>query len=300
MLPDYLSEPILHSIIEQTLAEDLGTGDVTTLATIPETTMAHAHFVAKSTGILAGLLVAEYVFRHLDTSLDISWTKAEGQSVHPGEVIGHVQGLAHPILSAERLALNFMQRMSGIASLTHRMVQAVHPHPVKILDTRKTVPGLRLFDKWAVRMGGGHNHRIGLYDMILIKDNHIASAGGLRPAIEAAHRYRTNHVQALPIEVETTTLEQVKEVVSLNDTYPIDRVMLDNMTHFTDDGRFDTSLLQKSVAWIDGCIETEASGNVTEKTVAAIAATGVDAISSGALTHSVSALDISLQITLDP
>ena len=295
MFPPYLSEAQLHRIIEKALEEDLGAGDATTLATIPATTEAEAFFISKDTGIIAGLYVGEYSFRHLDTSLDISWRVSEGEGVVPGTVIGSVQGNAHAILSAERVALNFMQRMSGIATATHRMVQAALPHKAQILDTRKTVPGLRLLDKWAVKIGGGGNHRIGLYDMILIKDNHIASAGGIAEAIRAAKAYQASHPSALPIEIETTTLEEVDEVLAAGG---VDIIMLDNMTRFAEDGTLDTSLLQKAIARIDGRFQTEASGNVTESTVPAIAATGVDRISSGALTHTVKALDISLKAGL--
>lgn len=295
MFPDYLSESQLHRIIEQALLEDLGSGDVTTLSTIPKTTRAEAFFISKDTGIVAGLYVGEYAFRQLDTSLDIDWKVEDGDRVVPGTVIGSVKGLAHPILSAERVALNFMQRMGGIASATDRMVQAAKPHKAQILDTRKTVPGLRPLDKWAVETGGGMNHRIGLYDMILIKDNHIASAGGIAPAIRAANEFRASHPTPLRIEIETTTLDEVNEVLETGD---VDIIMLDNMTHYDESGRFDTSLLQQAVNLIAGRFETEASGNVTEETVPVIAATGVDRISSGALTHSVKALDISLKIGL--
>ena len=296
MLPTYLSESKLHQIIDYALQEDLGAGDVTTQSTISTTTQAEAYFVAKDTGIIAGLFVGEYTFRHLDTSLSIDWKVEEGDRVTPGTVIGTVQGFAHPILSAERVALNFMQRMSGIASATDRMVQAAHPHKARILDTRKTVPGLRPLDKWAVEIGGGSNHRIGLYDMILIKDNHIASAGGIAEAIRAANTFRDAHPAPLRIEIETTSLEEIEEVLTVGG---VDIIMLDNMTRFGDDGLFDTSLLQKAVNLINGRFETEASGNVTEDTVHSIAATGVDRISSGALTHSVKALDISLKIDLN-
>lgn len=295
MLPHYLSEAQLHRIIEQALEEDLGAGDVTTLSTIPTSTRAEAFFISKDTGVVAGLYVGEYAFRHLDTSLDIEWNVEDGERVVPGTVIGSVKGFAHPILSAERVALNFMQRMSGIASATDRMVQAALPHKAQILDTRKTVPGLRSLDKWAVETGGGANHRIGLYDMILIKDNHIASAGGIAAAIRAANAFRASHPTPLRIEIETTTLDEINEVIETGD---VDIIMLDNMTRYDENGEFDISLLKKAVELISGRYETEASGNVTEATVPAIAATGVDRISSGALTHSVKALDISLKIGL--
>ena len=296
MLPDYLSETTLNQIIEHALIEDLGEGDVTTRSTIPESTRAEAFFIAKESGILAGLFVGEYTFRHLDTSLEISWDVEDGQQVTKGTIFGRIAGMAHPILSAERVALNFMQRMSGIASATHRMVQKAAPYGTTILDTRKTVPGIRPIDKWAVQLGGGNNHRIGLYDRILIKDNHIAAAGGITHAIKAANSFKSQHHTPLKIEIETTTLAQVDDVLT---TGQVDIIMLDNMTRFNPDGTLDVSLLKQAVNRIDGRYETEASGNVTEDTVAVIAASGVDSISSGALTHSVKALDISLKIDLE-
>jgi nicotinate-nucleotide pyrophosphorylase (carboxylating) len=193
----------------------------------------------------------------------------------------------------ERLALNLMQRMSGIATATRAMAEAAGD--ATILDTRKTAPGLRLFDKWAVRLGGGTNHRVGLYDMFLIKDNHIAAAGGIRAAIDAAGRYRKTHAPDLAIEIETRTLDEVDEVLAIGG---VDRVLLDNMVEVGDNGLVDVTMLAEAVRRVGGAFETEASGNVTLATVPAIAATGVDFISSGALTHSVRALDISLKIDL--
>lgn len=293
--PSYLTETALHDIIAGAYREDLQTGDVTTLATIPLSTQAKARFLAKDSGILSGCTVAEYVFHSLDETVAIEWKKQDGDRVEKGDVFGEMQGPAHAILSAERIALNLMQRMSGIATATRRMVDAVASHRTKILDTRKTAPGLRLLDKWAVLAGGGQNHRIGLFDMIMIKDNHIAAAGGIRQAIEAAQTYRSLHAQPLRIEVETRTLDEVDEVLAVGG---IDVIMLDNMTTLDANGTLDTSMLERAVRRIDGRYETEASGNVTQATVAAIAATGVDAISSGALTHSVKALDISLKVEL--
>ena len=194
----------------------------------------------------------------------------------------------------ERLALNILQRMSGIASATRLMANAAKPYHARILDTRKTAPGLRVFDKWAVQLGGGENHRIGLFDMILIKDNHIAATGGIKQAISAAGLYRQTHAPRLQIEVEARTIEEVDAAVSAGG---IDRILLDNMVEVRE-GEIDTSKLQEAIRRIDGRVITEASGNVTLETVPAIAATGVDYISSGALTHSVKALDISLKITL--
>ncbi|MCH8146863.1 MAG: carboxylating nicotinate-nucleotide diphosphorylase [Planctomycetes bacterium] len=294
-LPRYLTLDALDALIDRALAEDVGTGDVTTRATVPPETQAEAHFLAKEDGVLAGLLVADRVFAALDETLETAWTKADGDTIAGGGAFGAVRGRARGILTAERLALNVLQRMSGIATVTRRMVEAARPHPARILDTRKTAPGLRLLDKWAVRLGGGENHRLGLYDMILIKDNHIAAVGGVRAAIEAAQRYRQNGDAPLSIEIETQTLDEVQAVM---ETGGVEVILLDNMVTVQPDGAIDTSLLQEAVALVDGRIATEASGNVTLATVPAIAATGVTYISCGALTHSVKALDLSLKIEL--
>ncbi len=293
-LPAYLKAPDLAAQIHLALDEDLGGGDVTTLATIPADTKASASFLAKESGTLAGLFVAQEVFHTLDDALEVFWSKADGDPVEKGEVFGTVVGAAHAILSGERLALNLMQRMSGIATATHHMVHAASPFGARILDTRKTAPGLRLLDKWAVKLGGGENHRIGLFDMILIKDNHIAAAGSIELAIVAAQQFRTANNPNLEIEVETRTLDEVARAL---ETGGIDRLLLDNMV-VVDGKAIDTSMLEAAVSLVGGRYATEASGNVTLKTVPAIAATGVDFISSGALTHSVKALDISLKIAL--
>jgi nicotinate-nucleotide pyrophosphorylase (carboxylating) len=283
----------IDALIERALAEDVGAGDVTTLATVPAGQRASAYFLAKEDGVLAGLAVAERVFATLDPQVKPAWTHADGDAVTAGTRFGTVEGAARPILTGERLALNLMQRMSGIATATRRMAEAAGE--ATVLDTRKTAPGLRVVDKWAVRLGGGTNHRTGLYDMFLIKDNHIAAAGGVRAAIEAARAYRAERAPELQIEVETRTLAEVDAVLEVGG---VDRVLLDNMVDLADDGRVDVSVLAEAVRRIGGRIETEASGNVTLATVPAIAATGVDFISSGALTHSVRALDISLKIAL--
>lgn len=291
-----MSTPALGTIddlIARALAEDVGPGDVTTLATVPVDQRAAATFLAKEDGVLAGLAVAERVFAALDERVTLTWSVADGDTVESGTRFGTVEGPARAILTGERLALNLMQRMSGIASATRRYVDAAAG--ATILDTRKTAPGLRAFDKWAVRLGGARNHRTGLYDMILVKDNHIAAAGGLRAAVEAAQAYRAAHDASLEIEVEARTLEEVDELLAAGG---VDRVLLDNMVRLHDDGFVDTSTLGEAVRRVGGRIETEASGNVTLATVPAIAATGVDFISSGALTHSVRALDLSLKIAL--
>ena len=295
VLPPYLTLDALDALIERALAEDVGTGDVTTRATVRPETQAEARFLAKEDGVLAGRLVADRVFAAVDKTLETSWTKADGGTIAGGGTFGAVRGPARGILTAERLALNVLQRMSGIATVTRRTVEAARPHAARILDTRKTAPGLRLLDKWAVRLGGGENHRLGLYDMILIKDNHIAAVGGVRAAIEAAQRYRQNGDAPLSIEIETRTLDEVQAVV---ETDGVEVILLDNMVTVQPDGAIDTSLLQEAVALVDGRMATEASGNVTLATVPAIAATGVTYISCGALTHSVKAMDLSLKIEL--
>ena len=295
MLPPYLTDEALTDLIERALAEDVGAGDVTTLATVPEETTARGRFLAKAEGVLAGCLVADRVFNALDEQLAVSWSHSDGEQVAPGVLLGTVKGPARSMLTAERLVLNLMQRMSGIATATWRMQAAARPHGARILDTRKTAPGLRRLDKWAVRIGGGANHRLGLFDQILIKDNHIVAAGGLRPALRAAKEFQHRHEQDLPIEVETTTLEEVRAALEEGG---VDVILLDNMAGYRDDGAFSTDQLQEAVTFVDGRVQTEASGNVTLDTVPDIAATGVDFISSGALTHSVQALDISLNIEL--
>ncbi|MEM1093733.1 MAG: carboxylating nicotinate-nucleotide diphosphorylase [Bacteroidota bacterium] len=294
-LPDYLTLIDLDALIVRALAEDVGAGDVTTLATIPEETQATAQFLVKASGTLAGCFVAERVFAQVDPEVSVTWTARDGDAVAAGAVIGRTSGPARSLLIGERLALNLMQRMSGIATATRHMVEAAKPHTPHILDTRKTVPGLRGLDKWAVKLGGGTNHRIGLYDRILIKDNHIAARGSIAEAIRAANIYRQQYAPDVLIEIEARTLDEVEQVIATGD---VEIVLFDNMVHVRDDGTVDTSVLREAVQRIGGRFQTEASGNVTLDTVPAIAATGVDAISSGALTHSVRALDISLKITL--
>lgn len=294
-LPPYLTDDALDALLDAALAEDVGPGDVTTEATIPPGTQATAQFLAKANGVLAGLYLTERVFARVDARLRVQWFQDDGDSVAYGTVFGTVDGPARSLLTAERLALNLLQRMSGIATATRRMQDAALPHPARILDTRKTAPGLRLLDKWAVRLGGGTNHRIGLYDRILIKDNHIAACGGIPQAVEAALQYRQAHNPDLRIEVEARTLDEVRQALG---TGGVDILLLDNMAHTNAQGYVDTSLLENALDMIQGRVVTEASGNVTLATVPAIAATGVDYISSGALTHSVTALDLSLKIKL--
>ena len=285
--------PHVDDLLRHALAEDIGSGDVTSLATVPADRLANARFVAKEEGVLAGLAVARRVFELLDERLDVRFSLADGSRVRVHTTFGTLAGPAHAILAGERLALNFMQRMSGIATASRAFAEAARP--AIVLDTRKTAPGLRSLDKWAVRLGGATNHRAGLYDMVLIKDNHIAAAGGVRQAVEAALAFRRQRGADVLIEVEASDLEQVEEILQVGS---VDRILLDNMVRVHDDGFVDVGLLHEAVRRVGGSVETEASGNVTLGTVGAIAATGVTFVSVGALTHSVRALDISLKIDL--
>jgi len=271
----------IRRIVRLALAEDVGSGDVTSNAIIPSSTHLAGRFMVKASGIVAGLDVAGAVFVHVDPGITYTPLAEEGSAVSPGDVVATVEGYGPGILVAERTALNFLQRMSGIATRTHQYVEAVRGTRARILDTRKTAPGLRVLDKLAVRRGGGANHRTGLYDMVLIKDNHIEAAGGITPAV---HRVR-ERVHDLAIEVEVETLDQLDEALGL----VVDRIMLDNMP---------LDVMREAVRRTAGRVELEASGGITLDTVADVAATGVDYISVGELTHSVRALDISLEIEL--
>lgn len=292
-----MSELEIRDIVARAFKEDVRDGDVTTLATISKTSSMTAKFLVKADGVVAGFRVAELVFEEMDPELKVQWFVKEGSEVKKGTYIGSVSGATASIVTAERLALNLMQRMSGIATATHAMVKAVGSGHTKILDTRKTMPNLRVLDKLAHRIGGGTSHRAGLYDMVMIKDNHVSAAGGVKQAVEAVHAYLKETGRQVPIEVETRTFDEVKTVVALHKAgTKVDRIMLDNMVTVGDDGSIDCTRLEQALAIIDKTIPTEASGNVTLATVGTIAKTGVDYISSGSLTHSVTALDISLKI----
>lgn len=295
MIPDYVDASFLDDHIRLSLREDAGAGDVTSRATIEAGSKASATFLSKANGIVAGCELASLVFSIVDDGIECAWTVADGDRVSSGQTLGHVSGHARSILLAERLVLNYMQRMSGIASATRAMVDAVAGTGALILDTRKTAPGLRKLDKWAVALGGGTNHRFGLYDLILIKDNHIAASGGIEQALRLADDFRKSENRDLEIEIEAKTIAQVRTILA---TGLADIIMLDNMAVPDDTGSLDTSMLEEALAIIDRKVRTEASGNVTLETVGTIAQTGVDAISSGALTHSVRALDISLNIEI--
>ncbi|KAK7273809.1 hypothetical protein RIF29_14872 [Crotalaria pallida] len=287
----------LKGIIKLALAEDVGDqGDVTCMATIPSDMEVEAYFLAKEDGIVAGIALAEMIFHEVDPSLKVEWSINDGDFIHKGLQFGKVHGRAHNIIIAERVVLNFMQRMSGIATLTKAMADAARP--AYILETRKTAPGLRLLDKWAVLIGGGRNHRMGLFDMVMIKDNHITTAGGVTNAIRAVDLYLEQKNLQMEVEVETRTLEEVKEVLhyASQTKTSLTRIMLDNMVMPLPNGDVDISMLKDAVQLVNGRFETEASGNVTLDTVHKIGQSGVTYISSGSLTHSVKALDISLKI----
>ena len=274
-LPGIILEPLVRTALQ----EDLGrAGDITTNAIVPADQKGRANFVAHQDGVLAGLDLARLAFLLTDTSLLFQVNRQDGEVVKTGDVIAVVEGPQRGILTAERTALNFLCHLSGIATVTRSLVEAIKPHKAHLSCTRKTTPGLRAIEKYAVRAGGGVNHRFGLDDAVLIKDNHVAAAGGVRPAVMKAHA-AVGHL--VKVELEVDTLAQLQEALDL----PIDAVLLDNM---------DAVTLAKAVKLVGGRFTTEASGHVTSANIASIAATGVDVISSGWITHSAPALDIGL------
>lgn len=266
-------------VVERALAEDLGDrGDLTSEAVIPRGAVSHGNIVARAEGVVAGLEVAGYVFARVDPSVEFAATAADGDRVGVGDVVAMVVGPSRSILTAERTALNLLGRMSGVATATARLVEAVAGTGARITDTRKTMPGLRVLDKCAVRAGGGVNHRMGLYDEVMIKDNHIVAAGSISSAVTAARAAVGDGVR---VTVEVDGLDQLTEVLSTS----ADRVLLDNMT---------PDMLRRAVEMVGGVMETEASGGVTLETVRAIAEAGVDFISAGWITHSAPQLDVAL------
>ncbi len=273
----------IRSFIQESLKEDVGDGDHTSLSCIQKGAKGKARLLVKEQGILAGQELAELIFRETDQSLEVSTILFDGHLIHPGDCILEVSGEERSILLAERLVLNCMQRMSGIATTTRRYADLVKGTAAKVLDTRKTTPGMRTLEKWAVRIGGGFNHRFGLYDMILIKDNHVDYAGGVRQAILAANSYLDKTGKKLQIEIEVRNFPELELVL---ETGKIQRIMLDN---------FSPSNLEKAIRIIGNKYETEASGGITESTIRKYAETGVNFISVGALTHSVKSLDLSLK-----
>lgn len=278
-----MDKQLIDQFIKNAIAEDLGDGDHTSLSTIPADAKGQARLLIKDNGIIAGVELALEIFRQVDAGLVTEVFIHDGAEVKHGDVALTVSGNTRSILLAERLVLNCMQRMSGIATKTHHIVALLKGYGTRLLDTRKTTPGLRYLEKWAVRIGGGVNHRIGLYDMILIKDNHVDYAGGISNAIKAANQYLAEKGKKLQIEIEVRNIQELNEVMA---TGGVNRILLDNFS-FAD--------LKKAVGIINKQYISEASGGITEENVAEYAACGVDYISMGALTHSVKSLDMSLK-----
>lgn len=278
-----MDKKLIDLFIKNAIAEDLGDGDHTSLSTIPAGTAGKAKLIIKEAGILAGIELALEIFNQVDAGLKTEVFLQDGAQVKYGDIAFTVEGSTHSILLAERLVLNCMQRMSGIATKTNHTVKLLEGYQTRLLDTRKTTPGLRYLEKWAVRIGGGVNHRIGLYDMILIKDNHVDYAGGIANAIKAANQYLADKGKQLEIEIEVRNLEELHQVL---ETGKVNRIMLDNFS-FAD--------LKTAVELVGGRYTTEASGGITEEDIAQYAACKVDFISMGALTHSVKSLDMSLK-----
>jgi nicotinate-nucleotide pyrophosphorylase (carboxylating) len=283
--PAYITSDFLKQFVASALAEDVGEGDHSSLASIPADAQKSARLLVKDVGILAGVELAEYIFQHADQKLKMQVLLKDGSPIKNGDVAFVVSGSARIILTLERLVLNCMQRMSAIATKTHHYVSLIEGTGVQLLDTRKTTPNFRLLEKWAVVIGGGKNHRIGLFDMIMLKDNHIDMAGGISAAINRTKEYLRGIGKNLPVEIETRNLMEVTKVLEAGG---VDIIMLDNM---------DLVTMREAVKLIGGKYKTEASGGVTEETIRDIAECGVDFISVGALTHAVRSLDLSLKAT---
>jgi nicotinate-nucleotide pyrophosphorylase (carboxylating) len=279
----YLNIASIRQFIQSALLEDVGDGDHTSLSSIPHDAINKAHLLVKDEGLLAGVELSKYIFEEVDPSLKVEFLLQDGSPIKKGDVVLKVEGKAQSILTAERLVLNCMQRMSGIATYTHALNQLLIGTSTKLLDTRKTTPNFRLPEKWAVKIGGGVNHRYGLFDMILLKDNHIDFAGGIPQALQAAKNYIQTKSLPLDIEIETRSMDEVKQVLLEGG---VKRIMLDNMS---------IDEMKACVELINGKFETEASGGITEATLREVALTGVNYISVGALTHSVKSLDLSLK-----
>ena len=278
-----LDTELLHSFISNALAEDVGDGDHTSLATIPRGTQGKAKLLVKDEGVIAGVELALLIFKEVDPQLKVDVLIQDGADVKPKDIVLWVEGDAQSILKAERLVLNCMQRMSGIATKTRQIVDLLEGTNTKVLDTRKTTPGMRYLEKWAVRIGGGVNHRFGLYDMILIKDNHVDYSGGIRNAIENTLQYLAENNKKLAVEIEVRNLDELEQVLA---TGGVNRILLDN---------FNYADLKQAVNIIEGRYITEASGGITVDTVRDFANCGVDYVSLGELTHSVKSLDLSLK-----
>jgi nicotinate-nucleotide pyrophosphorylase (carboxylating) len=274
---------MLDEIIRIALLEDIGEGDHSTLACVPKDAQGSAKLLVKENGILAGVGVAKRIYELFDSSLEVEYYKKDGDSIVIGDIVYVVKGNSQSILSTERLVLNIMQRMSGIATQTADILKVIDGCSTKLLDTRKTTPVIRYLEKMAVKIGGGENHRFALYDMIMLKDNHVDYAGGIKPAIQKTKEYLVANNKCLRIEIEVRNMEELKEVLEIGG---VDRIMLDN---------FSPELLKEALQLIPDQYETEASGGITINTIRAYAETGVQFISVGALTHSVKSLDLSLK-----
>ena len=274
---------MILELIDNALREDIGDGDHSTLSCVPESAIGKAQLLIKEDGILAGIELAEIIFKRFDPSLRIEIFLKDGTAVKSGDIAFIVSGSSRSILTTERLVLNCMQRMSGIATQTNKIVSCIEGCVTKLLDTRKTTPGIRILEKWAVRIGGGHNHRFGLFDMLMLKDNHIDYAGGIRPAILRANDYLKSQKKNLKIEIEVRNVQELNQVLEVG---MVDRIMLDN---FTPDE------IRDALKIIPSKYETEASGGITIETIRSYAETGVQLISVGALTHSAKSLDMSLK-----
>ena len=278
---------MIDEIILNALREDIGEGDHSTLACVPENAVGSAKLLVKDSGVLAGVELAKRIFELYDPTIQFNAFLGDGDLIAPGDIAFEIYGSSRSILSTERLVLNFMQRMSGIATQTAGLLELIKGTDAKLLDTRKTTPGIRYMEKWAVRIGGGSNHRFALYDMIMLKDNHIDYAGGIIPAIEATHAYLKSTGKELKIEVEVRSEAELDEALSAGG---MDRIMLDNFT---------PDQIRDALRKIPAGIETEASGGITRETIRAYAETGINYISVGALTHSVRSLDLSLKAKFD-
>ena len=277
------NDPLVSQLIDLAILEDIGDGDHSSLGAIPRGTEGNARLLVKDNGIICGISVAKYIMHLIDEDVKFNQLLEEGSEVKPGDVVFTVHGSVHSILQAERLMLNFMQRMSGVATITHELVQLLLGTNARLLDTRKTTPGLRTFEKYAVTVGGGVNHRFALWDMVMLKDNHNDYAGSITNGVMRTKKYLTTKNKSLKIEVETRNLEEIKEALH---TGLVDRIMFDNFT---------PELMTEAVKLVNGICETEASGGITRETIRSYAETGVDYISVGALTHSVKSLDLSLK-----
>jgi nicotinate-nucleotide pyrophosphorylase (carboxylating) len=278
-----MEDSYLSEFVTRSLAEDVGDGDHSSLACIPAEAYGKARLLVKEAGVLAGVRVAKAIFSEVDNTLQVDVLLIDGSSVHPGDIVFYVSGLQRSILKAERLILNVMQRMSGIATSTRQYTERLNGLRTKILDTRKTTPGFRFLEKEAVRIGGGVNHRMGLYDMIMLKDNHIDYAGGIEKAIRLTHDYLESKGLRLKVEIEARSTDDVSRILSVG---MVDRIMLDN---------FSIEDTRKAVEMIGGRFETESSGGITIETIRSYAACGVDYISVGALTHHIKSIDLSLK-----